>query len=596
MNTNKNGDALTAYCPRCGNTGHELDHCAKFADIMHQPSQFEVHEQARRAQNPKSKPRSPPNVGWPGQDVATRYFRERDFRSWVMSAEGHRVRGSRKGPQQEYDGLVFGDLDDLARVLAHNNLCRRCGQSNHVWPACDQKVSLDQSASQQNIAWPNESEEERFQMERKFKFLVESARLSPPKHADFLVPNAEPFFISHFEPASQLPPRRGISDNNVDIKHTGVDTRPDFSGHIPFDTGDTEMDESYAPRTSFAQEQEGLTVLTNHLILNLNDDIKLYRYSLGGTGADSAVARGKKKDQMERFVRESNTLRNRRDDFATDSLSHIVSWQPLYNQEDTRPENATMETQYFKALSTSGKPQELSLVFLGCLEVNSFKNYVTRPSARQENIEPFIRALNMIILKGAMENATADFKSFQIGNNRIFRKSGYNGIAQGVAKQRRDNPNFEPSDSLLVCHRGYFSTVGFGMGKILLNVNTSTSVFYRPMMLIDFIKNAGKYFSLPRDLASQKCHFEKILKGVRVWITYDHARDSKKLSDSEKRSSDPFLMKKTIKNLGNTLEKQLFEKEVMKKGKLATEEISVFDHMQSSKLRRKFDNPEYYCD
>lgn len=299
---------------------------------------------------------------------------------------------------------------------------------------------------------------------------------------------------------------------------------------------------------------------------------------------------------MERFVRESNTLRNRRDDFATDSLSHIVSWQPLYNQEDTRPDNATMETQYFKALSTSGKPQELSLVFLGCLEVNSFKNYVTRPSARQENIEPFIRALNMIILKGAMENATADFKSFQIGNNRIFRKSGYNGIAQGVAKQRRDNPNFEPSDSLLVCHRGYFSTVGLGMGKILLNVNTSTSVFYRPMMLIDFIKNAGKYFSLPRDLASQKCHFEKILKGVRVWITYDHARDSKKLSDSEKRSSDPFLRKKTIKNLGNTLEKQLFEKEVMKKGKLATEEISVFDHMQSSKLRRKFDNPEYYCD
>ncbi|OJD34260.1 protein argonaute 1-like [Diplodia corticola] len=524
-------------CPRCRTKpDHDLKQCKKQIDLLNR-TEKEIEELEPKRKVSKKYPAK----GWVGLSPAESFFREADFRSWVLSEEGRvaRKQTKRQEGNDEHKGMLFHlDLKDLEKRLFPSDKCLRCNAAGHIWPMCTTRVSLDHA--QQPYAWPAESTDARFRMERDFKSFVEGA-IDPKEHSQFLVSNGESCFLHHFEPVLTLPPGSkppSQSNYNPDV----TDNRAAL-GHQMVSSADMSAVPS---RPGFAESQGGKTVLTNHFIVDLPDDLKLFKYILAGQ-RDATSPRGRKKEEMERFITESPTLNYCRDDFATDEISLIISTKNLYPESPNPVPSAIMETRTFKKRGDADGRQ-VNLIFGDCIDINTLKNHVQLPRAFGDNFQPAIQALNILLLKGAAEDAAVDFATFRIGNNRVFRKSGYDPIGP------------KEHGSLLVCHRGYFSTITPGLGNVLLNLNVATSAFFMPLPLKEFLHHSRRYFGFHND-SDWVSKVDKLLRGVRVWITYDYAHDSQNRKGSTRKHVDPSLRIKTIRGLGLPLSKQTFEKD-----------------------------------
>ncbi|KKY17152.1 putative rna interference and silencing protein [Diplodia seriata] len=340
-------------------------------------------------------------------------------------------------------------------------------------------------------------------MERDFKSFVEGA-IEPKPHSQFLlVDGGEGDLIGHFKPALELPVASGMPPP-LNYGPLFVDNRATLSPQLDSQLVNSADMSAVPSRPGFAEMKGGKTVLTNHFVVDLPDNLQLFKYALAGQRLDAKSARGKKKEEMERFIKDSPTLSSCRDDFATDDISLIISWKNLYPEFSDPVRGTIMEQRTFKDTKKDEK-RVVELVFERCIDINSLKNHVQLSAALGMECGPAIQALNILLLKGAAEDAESDFATFRIGNNRVFRKNGYDPM---VVR----NPRLGNDGWLLVCHRGYFSTITPGLGNILLNLNIATSVFFRPMKLDKFLEYSRLYFGIQDNWVNK---VGRLLHGVR---------------------------------------------------------------------------------
>lgn len=155
---------------------------------------------------------------------------------------------------------------------------------------------------------------------------------------------------------------------------------------------------------------------------------------------------------------------------------------------------------------------ELSLVYDGKIPLKTYKQYIQGGPASDSifcNTTQVDRALNIIVAKAAQKDAPEDFETFQRGDNRYYLKAGADDLGRG-----------------LVANRGYFSTIKPAMGNAIINVNTTMSTFFKPILLSNFMGPFG---------AENRTKLERILKGLKVRTEYTRGKDSEADIDSEER-------------------------------------------------------------
>ncbi|KAL0254582.1 hypothetical protein SLS55_010060 [Diplodia seriata] len=527
-------------CRRCGNPDHPVKECKKQVDLLNRTS-----EEIKKLAPNRKEDKYPPKA-WVGLGPVERFFKEADFKNWISSDAGKELRKQQaRKDDSEHLGYIFEmKMEDWEKALFPEDKCLRCNAKDHKWPMCTTRVSL--KPTRQPHAWPGESTEARFRMERDFKSFVEGA-IEPKPHSQFLlVDGGEGDLIGHFKPALELPVASGMPPP-LNYGPLFVDNRATLSPQLDSQLVNSADMSAVPSRPGFAEMKGGKTVLTNHFVVDLPDNLQLFKYALAGQRLDAKSARGKKKEEMERFIKDSPTLSSCRDDFATDDISLIISWKNLYPEFSDPVRGTIMEQRTFKDTKKDEK-RVVELVFERCIDINSLKNHVQLSAAFGMECGPAIQALNILLLKGAAEDAESDFATFRIGNNRVFRKNGYDPM---VVR----NPRLGNDGWLLVCHRGYFSTITPGLGNILLNLNIATSVFFRPMKLDKFLEYSKLYFGIQDNWVNK---VGRLLHGVRVWIVYDHSQDSRTQKGLIRKQLDASFRIKTIRGLGLPLGQQTF--------------------------------------
>ncbi|KAK0653471.1 Protein argonaute 1B [Lasiodiplodia hormozganensis] len=485
-------------------------------------------------------------VAWPG--VPSDEGRLQREEQWLQEMQ-------RSEHAQKYasDQTLQGLRNEIARkkmeaMTLQSNDCDRC-QGDHEWKDCRAQVILE--GSSQPLAWPSESRYGRFQREKKFAVYVKEERNPPSEHDIFLAPGQLAAFNEFFKPAVRLPDQQGrASSSIIAIKNVDTSSQAVTQGKVNFPLRH-EDDTFYAIRPDFNTPNQN-TVLTNHFIVKLLHR-RIFWYEFSGNAFSDQMARGKKKELIERFIRDTEVLNSKRNLFATDYKHVLVSWV------DLRPNTA--DKQVGVPVDVSKEPKDgsarehkfVELRLSHTLDLDTFTNEINGTAAPQANSNLIVQALNIIISKNATEYPEPGFDSFQIGTNRFFRKAGYEDL--------------DRDGSLLVCHRGYFSTIKPAMCNILLNVNTAMSVFFRPMKLSEFLRRAGSYFNVDSTVAW------KYIIGVRVWVDYDYGERK------GEKATNPSRRIKTIKGFGKELQQQKFllagdEKKGQKPG-----EVTVFNYL-----------------
>lgn len=131
------------------------------------------------------------------------------------------------------------------------------------------------------------------------------------------------------------------------------------------------------------------------------------------------------------------------------------------------------------------------------------------------NLSPIITALNALLSK----YASASTNLVPLGANKFFLKAGYAEMRVKVSQ----NPLDPLQPGGLQAHRGYFLSVRPGMGKTLVNINSVTSAFFKPMLLSQFIMEYFHVHPVPnlRPLTeAQRVELRKILMRLKVVRTY----------------------------------------------------------------------------
>ena len=249
--------------------------------------------------------------------------------------------------------------------------------------------------------------------------------------------------------------------------------------------------------------------------------------------------------------------------FATDFVTCIISWNKL---DFSRVSQRIAEGTSYKIAFQSGrekvneawvpKQESITLSAPRRVPMQELLQYVDgQLEAEGKDLSEITGTLNVLV-SYATSQIEGPHESFQVGNNKFFLKHFYTPL-DGYA-------------SLIVCHEGFSTNIQRGMGNVLLNVNNATSAFFNPMMLDNFIdifrnRNPG----LEQD---QKRQLEKILRGVRVLISYRRGASASLSEEEDEFNNDVNNRIKTIAGLGERLDSQHFQAE--------TGPVSVFDYLQ----------------
>lgn len=244
-------------------------------------------------------------------------------------------------------------------------------------------------------------------------------------------------------------------------------------------------------------------VKTNHFKIDVSDDVAFYEYVF----LDLPI--GKSKTKLRSFIKEAiNTiplLKNSKDTHVTDYINTVVSWGTLPKKtEDPRVSGdaeGSIHGPYEVVDNRRRKTtHQIHLKFVRKLDIAGLRNYVSgnnEENPRLWDSSPEVKGLNMVISKCFDQN-----KVFQLGGNKFF-------VADTEAKLGK-------SQSLCIM-QGYYYTIKFAKGGILLNVNSGTSAFFVKQTVNDFLNDISTFqYELKRRDA---------IKGVYVHIDYARGKD-----------------------------------------------------------------------
>lgn len=317
------------------------------------------------------------------------------------------------------------------------------------------------------------------------------------------------------------------------------------------------------------------TVLTNHFQIGIarqkdNPQATLYEYRI--LPALTGKSKRKIRSIIKTAIENCDVLNTNETKFATDYFDTIIAWSDLHTalQQAGHRKIAgggASEKPEWELVTLQDGPTTLHLTirFEGTVDLASFiahKNMETR--ADKFDVQPVVRALNIVVSKCFNEPPVG---TVPVGANKFYRKDSHMILTNG----KPEDKGLRSSDSLCTL-RGYSYTVSAGVGTILLNINSATSAFWKPVLLSTAMTD---WTFEDTDWSV----FEGILKGLRVYITYQ--RGDPKDKETYDRLNSEHARVKTIEGLGLSVENQAFEKN--------GQEVKVQYHLETSELPHAID-------
>jgi hypothetical protein len=186
---------------------------------------------------------------------------------------------------------------------------------------------------------------------------------------------------------------------------------------------------------------------------------------------------------LQKVTEACKILREKKLDYTTDGMQHIVSWKSpkeLFGV-DGDPISFILGTETI-SVTGWGKEEKKSVVIKYINHIQIVE-YVRASQGAQPlfNVErkwkstiPVHRAVHLVIEKAILASNEGIFRQ---GKNRFFFNKGRQELEPGV-----------------FLHEGFFSSVKFGMGSPLLNANLTYGAFYDPLPLTEYLKAYGGNF------------------------------------------------------------------------------------------------------
>ncbi|KAF2451923.1 Piwi-domain-containing protein [Karstenula rhodostoma CBS 690.94] len=292
----------------------------------------------------------------------------------------------------------------------------------------------------------------------------------------------------------------------------------------------------YPARTEFTKHEPSTTLLTNHFQLGCEERVVLYEFKV-----PELEGKGKRKARaiMKSIIANFPVLRDRQTLFATDYFTTIVSWVDLrteMNNAGHRSISTQGQAEQYHLLTFSDGPTTLR--YERTVNIRELFDYARMDPNLPANTDTkqMINLMNIIVSKCAEESAAATIPG---GANKFYLKDAHVPLGNGGS---------------LCTHRGYSYTVKAGVGAVLLNVNSLTSAFWRPVLLHRVLDDDPTFGQMYWNV------FEGVIQGLRVSITYERG-DKEKDPDAYKWLNSEEGRIKTIVELGRRPDEEVFTPE-----------------------------------
>ncbi|KAL1647969.1 hypothetical protein SLS58_002293 [Diplodia intermedia] len=342
-------------------------------------------------------------------------------------------------------------------------------------------------------------------------------------------------------PIGQLPsPKRAAPTFNLKIFNDTTQPIPKVAADA--NSRENVPDEyvtSNSLRTHYGSSGKGIRVTTNYIEVKKAPP-KLFAYTVSIQLAEKAQSTPASKEQPQRrgeLKRVFDSLKNRyplqsRTDWSTD-LMNIWSVHRLFDGEELILSNVA----YFKQNGRLTSVPRVTFKFDGELDLSRghLDLIEAKTTAGSTDAGMKARALNGIVSNFMTLSTSTPIT--QVGANRFFLTDAFEELGPFITL------------------RGYFSSIRPGNDRILLNVNTTTSAFFKPILLSQFFQAMLKH-------GMKEWMIKGMLRKQVVRITYGRSVD---LDREEAR-------KKRIMGFGDTPQRQTFQ--------IGKENKTVFDYFK----------------
>jgi hypothetical protein len=272
-------------------------------------------------------------------------------------------------------------------------------------------------------------------------------------------------------------------------------------------------------KSQFERGKTSDVALTNHFEVTLPTQL-LYEYQIKGfitqeeEDDNNKPTRDRRRTFKEKAVTECAILQEQLDSFVADDFGLVVAWKDLYMHKGTAAAVPGQSLDTFKIClreqkdgDDAGDYRSLELVYSGTIPIQPFldvcKGDIGRFPIRsvEEDVAKTLTVENAMNLILAESTKTSDINTFRMGSKKMY-------LANVV-----DDTKFKDIVTGVNLHEGYYSTVKLGMGKPLLNISTTASVFWREIPLKEYLTVRKCEDEIP-------CHIQNALKGVKIKVAY----------------------------------------------------------------------------
>lgn len=234
-----------------------------------------------------------------------------------------------------------------------------------------------------------------------------------------------------------------------------------------------------------AQKKEAKKITTNSFKVKIDNDVRIHKYRivLGQVDNRDVKKRETKKAMIRDILREAPPDATT---WVTDYFGHIISVGKLYNRFGDFDDEA-WSVKHQRPLPGGDKwaTVDSTIFYEGMLKVAKVKEYINPNLPRDPNYFPEedFRILNLLSWKHIydLRNPTR-LPIFTIG------KKFYVDNPANIAGQLfNSGSQDQPRKAICEVKRGFFSSMRPGNGSLLLNVNPTTTAFFPPINLHEWI-------------------------------------------------------------------------------------------------------------
>ena len=275
------------------------------------------------------------------------------------------------------------------------------------------------------------------------------------------------------------------------------------------------LNESSIPnRPSYGNKGKSVILRTNHLKVSMNNEQRLFTYRII---IDDRLTGGRKRQHfMDSALRNIPELRALGTGVATDYASLLVTSTRLSLDSST---NKTFTLQYFDTelaedpmTAPIGKPFKLQISLAEILSSSDLLRFTDPNLATSSHSDTadtdVVRALNIVLAS----HPNKDPNVYRVGQNKYFRYPDQNAFS-----------NYDLGGGLIAV-RGYYSSVRFSTARVLLNLNSQCTPFYKTMNVREIVQEFQE--STPGDWPA----LHNFLWQLRVKMSYMKAPDGTSLS------------------------------------------------------------------